>query len=65
MDDEKALLTVEEVASYLKLAPLTVRRMIERGDLTAIKVGRFWRIRWNDLQEYLNRSTSRQKESFR
>lgn len=62
MNNNNTLLTVNEVAAYMKIVPLTVRRMIDRGDLKAIKVGRVWRIRQEDLQDYLARSASRRKE---
>lgn len=59
--DQETMLTIREVAKYLHVVPLTVYRMIDRGDLPAIKVGRVWRIRQQDLQAYLDRSTSRPK----
>lgn len=37
------LWTVEEVASYLRLSPTTVRAMARRGELPGRKVGRVWR----------------------
>ena len=55
---EDTLLTIRQVAKYLHVVQLTVYRMIKRGDLKAIKVGRVWRVRWEDLQAYLNRPTS-------
>ena len=60
-----ALMTVKEVAKYLRVVPLTVYRMIDRGDLTAIKVGSEWRVRWADLDDYLKRSTQHAKEDKR
>ena len=51
------LLTVADVAAYLNVVRITVYRMIDRGDLQAVKVGSVWRIRWTDLQDYLSRST--------
>ena len=57
--NSETLLTLKEVARYLHVVPLTVHRMIDRGDLPAVKVGRVWRIRKQDLQAYLDRSTSR------
>lgn len=38
------LLTVEEAAAKLKLATATVYRMVRRGDIPAIKIGKVWRI---------------------
>jgi len=59
---EDNLLTIREVAKYLHVVQLTVYRMIKRGDLPAVKVGRVWRIRRQDLEDYLKRSTSQPKE---
>ena len=59
---QDALMTVKEVARYLHVVQLTVYRMIDRGDLPAIKVGSRWRIRRQDLEDYLRRSTRRPKE---
>jgi len=53
--EKDTLLTVQEVARYMHVVPITVYRMIDRGDLKAVKVGRVWRVRWEDLQDYLNR----------
>lgn len=38
------LLTVEEVAGYLRVSYKTVRRMIGDGRLTGVNLGRSWRI---------------------
>lgn len=59
---EDSLLTIREVAKYLHVVQLTVYRMIKRGDLPAVKVGRVWRIRRQDLEDCLKRSTSQPKE---
>lgn len=57
--NSESMLTLKEVARYLHVVPLTVYRMIDRGDLPAVKVGRVWRIRKQDLEAYLGRSASR------
>ena len=57
--NEEAMLTITEVARYLQVVPLTVYRAIDRGDLRAVKVGRVWRIRREDLQAYVDRAASR------
>ena len=50
------LLTVDEVASLLKVKPYTIRGWINQGKLKAIKLeGKAgWRIRQRDLQEFLD-----------
>ncbi len=44
------MLSVDEVAAYLKLHPLTVRRLARQGDIPAVKIGRQWQAR-RDLPE--------------
>jgi len=51
----ETLLTVRELAQYLHVVPITVYRMIDRGDLRAVKVGRVWRVRREEFERYLNR----------
>ncbi len=38
------LLSVTEAATQLHVHPATIRRMIARGDLAAVRVGRVWRV---------------------
>jgi len=47
------LWTVEEVAEYLKLQPETIRSMARRGELPAIKLGKFWRFRKTAIHDML------------
>lgn len=50
------LLNAEEVAEYLGVGPVTVYRWCRNGDLRAIKVGKFWRIRREALDEFLRKA---------
>ena len=47
------LLTVEETAKMLKVAPITVRRYIQSGRLPAVKVGRGVRLRREAVEALL------------
>ena len=47
------LLTLAEAAEALRVSQATVRRLIERGELPAVRVGRLWRISSNALEAYL------------
>ena len=47
------LLTVAEVATLMRVSRMTVYRLIRRGQLKAIRVGRNYRVRENDLELYL------------
>ena len=44
------LLTIDDVATFLSVSTKTVRRMIGRGELPHIRVGRQVRIRWGSLE---------------
>lgn len=54
------IMTIEEVAAYLSLHPLTVRRLARDGEIPAFKVGRQWRVkrelfeRWMEEQSMKN-----------
>jgi excisionase family DNA binding protein len=45
--------TIEEVAAILKVHPRTINRLLERGELRGVKVGRLWRIPEEALTAYL------------
>lgn len=47
------LLTIKEVAEVLNVNPRTVNRMIDRGELPAVKVGNRWRIKPEDVKDFL------------
>ena len=47
------LLTVKEVAEILRISQPTVLRIIDDGELRAIRVRNQWRIRRSDLDDYL------------
>ena len=44
------LLTIDDVATFLSVSTKTVRRIIGRGELPHIRVGRQVRVRWEDLE---------------
>jgi len=51
---EQILLTVEEVADYLRVAPNTVYRWCRDGTMTGIKLGKEWRISREDLEVFVS-----------
>ena len=46
------VLTVDEVARYLRVHPMTVQRWCRTGDLPAAKIGRAYRVKKSDLEEW-------------
>ncbi len=49
------LLTIAEVAAYLKLSRRTAWRWCKSGRLPAVKIGHQWRIAQSDLDEFVHR----------
>jgi excisionase family DNA binding protein len=47
------LLTIKETAHELRVSEKTVRRWIETRELIAHKLGRQWRISWEDLANFV------------
>lgn len=43
------LVTVREAASYLRISARTVYRLIESGQIGAVRIGKQWRIPASDL----------------
>jgi excisionase family DNA binding protein len=46
------VLTVGEVARYLRVHPMTVQRWCRTGELPAAKIGRAYRIKRGDLDRW-------------
>lgn len=51
------LLTAAEVADQLRVSTMTIYRLIRRGELPAVRVGRNYRIRTRDLGAFLDAQT--------
>ena len=49
------LLTVNEVADLLRVSRMTVYQLIKEGQMKALRVGRSYRLREDDVDEYLSK----------
>jgi excisionase family DNA binding protein len=58
------ILTVREVAKYLKLSRTTVWRWCNEGKLHAFKVGRGWRIHRSEVEEIVGQSLGAMKNNL-
>ena len=52
-------MTVSEVAHMMRVSNMTVYRLIKLGDIGAVRVGKNYRIRKNDVLAYLMRRSVR------
>lgn len=50
-----SLMTVEEVAKYLKVEESTVYTWPEQGKIPAIKIGGFWRFKKGGIDKWLGK----------
>jgi excisionase family DNA binding protein len=59
LNDVDKIMTIEEVARYLSLHELTVRRLARDGEIPAFKVGRQWRVKKGLLDRWIEREAYR------
>ena len=52
-ESRSRFVTVSEVANLLRVSNMTVYRLVQAGQLPAIRVGRSYRIRDDDVDKYL------------
>lgn len=53
-----AFLTTEDVLGYLRVTHRTIYRLIRSGELPAVRIGRQWRFRRTDLDQWLDRQSA-------
>ena len=51
----RRFLTPGEVASVLRVSVEVIRRLLKRGEIPAIRIGRTWRVDEDELQRWLRR----------
>ncbi len=61
--DMESLLTAKEVANLLRLSPQTLYKMLNDGDIPAIRVGSQWRFEHEALKAWITRQASLPIES--
>lgn len=47
------LLDSDEAAALLKIHPKTLQRMARNGEITGIHIGKLWRFRASDLENWI------------
>jgi excisionase family DNA binding protein len=55
--EEFTMLTVQEVAEYLRMSEAKVYRLVKEGRLPVIHIGRAWRFRKDLLDQWLIKCT--------
>lgn len=57
------ILTLEEVADYLKVTPRTIYTLAREGKLPAFKLGGVWRFRRSELQSWIDKKLDHRSRS--
>ncbi len=52
---EQAIMTIAQVAEYLQLSEMTTYKLVQEGKLPGFKIGRHWRIKRDDLDEFIEK----------
>jgi len=47
------LLTLEELAKYLKISKHTLYKMLEKGEIPAFKIANQWRFKKSDIDKWI------------
>ena len=55
-DTDGEILTLDEVAAYLKAGKRTVYRLAQKGEIPAFKLGGTWRFRRSELDTWIAES---------
>ncbi len=56
--DKDAILTIKEVATYLKVTERTIYRLSQAKKIPSFKVGGMWRFLRNDIDSWIARKSS-------
>ncbi|WP_081601748.1 methylation-associated defense system helix-turn-helix domain-containing protein MAD1 [Paraburkholderia kururiensis] len=54
-DPDSEILTLDEVAAYLKAGKRTVYRLAQKGEIPGFKLGGTWRFRRTELDRWIAR----------
>ena len=55
---EKRVYTLDEIAALLKITKRTIYNYIKGNKLKAVKVGKYWRVTEENLNDFLKRGTN-------
>jgi excisionase family DNA binding protein len=53
--DDSQIMTVEEVAEFLKLSKITIYKLVKKGQLPGFRVGNSWRFRKDKILEIISK----------
>lgn len=54
-NESHEILTVSEVAEYLKISEVTTYKLVQKGVIPSFKIGRSWRVKYEDLLAFIEK----------
>jgi excisionase family DNA binding protein len=48
-------MTISQVAKYLQISEITTYKLVNEGTIPAFKIGRHWRVKKEDLSEFIEK----------
>lgn len=50
MQENSEIMTINEVADFLKLSKITIYKLVQKGDIPAFRVGNSWRFQRDKIE---------------
>ncbi|HAV43219.1 TPA: DNA-binding protein [bacterium] len=61
MEKRPLIMTVKEVAKYLRMSEMSVYRMCKQGAIPAYKMGKVWRFKKDEIEQWFSQKTNNYK----
>lgn len=55
-----SLFTLKETMEYLKLSRSTLYKLMEKGEIKGVKIGKVWRFKKADIDDFISRKINDQ-----
>jgi excisionase family DNA binding protein len=55
MAEDREIMTLRQVAEYLQISEVTTYRLVQDSKIPAFKVGRSWRVKKEDLNDFIEK----------
>lgn len=54
-------MTITQVAEYFQISEMTTYKLVQQGKIPAFKIGRHWRVKKEDLSEFIEKLKNKEK----
>lgn len=55
------IMTITQVAEYFQISEMTTYKLVQQGKIPAFKIGRHWRVKKEDLSEFIEKLKNDEK----